>query len=1087
MKKKLLLAILLLSEGLLMSQLQQVKAQTPRKFYTLAVFVAFPEYRGFNRPGSQYYTTLSKFMTKINDTRTGSYSPVSLFRDFSYGRLDYEFKIFPNSNTADTIEYYMYPHSVKYVMQYNAVTNPIGYSYTDKNGVTYTNPNPLYSASFEDRRSEFYQGAVQFVKDHLPPGEQLDGDDDGTLDNFLFLMLDDTEQPFGATSWNYGISGSPTFNGLRMNLTSQAGGVMVDSKDKPFGVIVHEVGHCMSKVSTMIPDEYDSSPIYRGDVGPTCKGTPAGHSKYMYNSYGQFVQGNEIRIISKPGTYTINNAYSATPDNCYYRINSPFSSTEFFSLAYHGPSIYQKEQEGLFIDRITPGIRGNAWTEGVLPAEEFFLRPFGNPSAACMLNRDVTEFSDPALVLSDRTPAGFRIKNIRKEGTQLKFDVEYTDTKPFIDVLDTVDVINSGITTIEWPVTVNPANARAWSVQGGNTSWLTYVVDYDRQVLRITSTANTTAAQRNATFRVYVGGTTLVDWAYLVQRPANNGNVIWAPKVVNGTLTIDGTEGMRSFRLIGDIANRPLSIEKLTKPTEVGNNKTMKIGNDVDVRYLPTRELSFFAYSNKTTQNITAAASYKNKAGAVTNFNIVQTPATRPDSIYWTRPFPVANDGKWYILESEKSTKVFGNYLQPIREGANTVLGVDVFTPSDSLYWTFETNAAGRVVVRNKALGYLDFDLLASNLLKFKPTKPLVGATMWKGETSNGSHIPSISLYGDTTATFKGLRYTDIANAFKIGYNSFKLLDRETRFQFTEKTFDALFTLTHETAAMVRIGDKIGETTELKEEDFFVNLNLIQKNYSSLVNPTEVQTDDAIKALWAARTTLLNSINKVQTSTAAAPVWYRINSYKNHWTIVKQAYLCSNGTTALLYTENMTDIDNFLFRFESVGNGKVRIVSKKYPTFALRAGQKWDGGYTFSTTRDIYNEFQLVDYPGSEGVKKLIVGNTLNATHPSYMLHQYNTDIIRNDLWQQLRRGENYGGKTNTFEIEAVATSVSAAESVIAEHSIIRVVDGRVLVDGTDKVEIFNIYGVKMPLNQRLVTGVYIVVVANQAQKILVR
>jgi hypothetical protein len=63
----------------------------------------------------------------------------------------------------------------------------------------------------------------------------------------------------------------------------------------------------------------------------------------------------------------------------------------------------------------------------------------------------------------------------------------------------------------------------------------------------------------------------------------------------------------------------------------------------------------------------------------------------------------------------------------------------------------------------------------------------------------------------------------------------------------------------------------------------------------------------------------------------------------------------------------------------------------------------------------------------------------------------------------------------------------TATESVIAEHSIIRVVDGRVLVDGTDKIDIYNIYGLKMPLKQRLATGVYIVVVANQAQKIIVR
>jgi hypothetical protein len=459
-----------------------------------------------------------------------------------------------------------------------------------------------------------------------------------------------------------------------------------------------------------------------------------------------------------------------------------------------------------------------------------------------------------------------------------------------------------------------------------------------------------------------------------------------------------------------------------------------------------------------------------------------------PQPTYLPKPFPVIDDGKWYILESKKTGKVFGNYLQPVKSGVDVVLGVDVFIPSDSIYWTLESNASGKVLIRNKALGYIDFDVLANNVLKFKQTKPIAGMTM----TPFGTVDQSISFFGDTTGILKGLCPTDLANSFKIGYNSFSLTNDITRFDFNEKSFHSLFSLQKSYAGMVNVGNGIGCTSQIEKDKFSTAMSLIYNNYMQIANPTQAQTDVAIRSICDARVTFMNSIKQPQTSTAAIPVWYRIKTNWMYWQIYKQFYLYTTGT-GLLNTANVTTADNFMFRFENIGNGKVRIIPKNYPTQALRAGVLY-ASYTFSIAPfDQYTEFNLIDYPGANGVMKLIVGNTINATYPSYM-HYPTTfpdittaQVLNNYLVADLRMYLTNDWTMNSFEIEEVVPTFTATESVIAEHSIIRVVDGRVLVDGTDKIDIYNIYGVKMPLKQRLATGVYIVVVANQAQKIIVR
>ncbi len=343
---------------------------------------------------------------------TNTSSQRSYFLEASYGQLTVNTTFYPAPQNNFVVSWQS-PNPRSFYQPYNATTNPNGYS-----GDTQR----------RTREHALLRDAVNAVSPQIPANLNIDADNDGFVDNVVFIVRGATGGwsellwPHRWVLWTYSvyIRGKQVYD-YNFQLQDFLTGSNV-------GVICHEFYHTLGA-----PDlyrYYDSTinPVGSWDLMASNTNPPQHMGAYMKWKYGGWI--SSIPVISIHQTYTLNPVTS--PTNNVYRINSPNSTSEYFIVEYRNKSGTYENQlpgSGLLIYRINTSA-GNGNANGP-PDEVYIYRPDGTLTVTGNLNSahysaqtgriNMNATTNPSPFLSNGNAGGLVINQIGSAGATITF------------------------------------------------------------------------------------------------------------------------------------------------------------------------------------------------------------------------------------------------------------------------------------------------------------------------------------------------------------------------------------------------------------------------------------------------------------------------------------------------------------------------------------------------------------------------------------------------------------------------------------------------------------------------------------------
>ena len=360
----------------------------------LVVYIRFSDQTEFVQPRSY-------FDAKFNDDSEGAESMFTYYQEVSYQQLFIYSSHYPTCS-LDTNLSYQDSHPRDYYCVYNATTNPIGYH---------------NSAEAHDRETELLVNAVNYIAAEVPDTLNIDGDNDGRVDNVCFIIRGGNEAwadlLWAHRSWLY--SEIVFINGKRVyDYTFQP------VSQNSVITLCHEMFHALGA-----PDlyHYNSGEVYYSPCGgwDIMDGGSGEMGAYMKYRYGHWI--DEIPQISTGGLYSLQPLSNA--DNNCFRIPSPNSATEYFVVEFRKriPDTFEMNLpgSGLLIYRIDTTMDGEGNAQGP-PDEVYIYRPNGTPNSGGSIDQAYfsleggrTEFNDetnPYDFLADGSLGGIFIHQV---------------------------------------------------------------------------------------------------------------------------------------------------------------------------------------------------------------------------------------------------------------------------------------------------------------------------------------------------------------------------------------------------------------------------------------------------------------------------------------------------------------------------------------------------------------------------------------------------------------------------------------------------------------------------------------------------
>jgi len=426
-------------------------APTTGTINNLVVFIRFSDNLEFTDEFSLYDGIFNN---------TNGVSLRNYFSEVSYGALQVISTFYPVP-TSSTILSYQDSYPRAYYEPYS-VTNPDGYT-SEQEGV---------------REGVLLENALSFIKNQVPPNLDLDGDDDGLVDNICFIIYG------SATGWSdllwphkSSLSSSRVvmINDARCdeyNLTTQS-----TAKGGPSS-LAHEMFHTLGAPDLYHYTDDGNTPVGRWDLMADNKKPPQHMTAYMKYRYGKWI--SEIPEITQSGTYTLNPLVNST-NNCY-KLKSPNSTTEYFVFEYRqktGLFEVSLSEEGLLIYRINTSVSGG--NRNGPPDAVYVYRPNGTylvsqstadaPFCADIGRSTFNNTTNPSCFLSDGSNGNINISNISSLGTTMSFTVTIDDY--FVDLKTPValeQVVAESVKNIEW-ISVGDVNPMRidYSIDNGVT------------------------------------------------------------------------------------------------------------------------------------------------------------------------------------------------------------------------------------------------------------------------------------------------------------------------------------------------------------------------------------------------------------------------------------------------------------------------------------------------------------------------------------------------------------------------------------------------------------------------------------------
>ncbi len=371
------------------------RAPTQGVINNIVIFIRFANDTEFNQQITPYEYMLN------DSTETGN-SMKNYFREVSYNTLSVTSSFYPYPENNMVISYQdIHPRS--YFLPYST-NNPNGYQDNERT----------------TREHQLLKRAVDATASLVPTDLNLDGDNDNRVDNVCFIIKG-SAGAWADLLWPHRwslFSENAYINGKRVwDFNFQLQTFLTSSGSS---VLAHEMFHSLGA-----PDLYryvnEANPIGAWDLMASNTNPPQHMSSYMKYRYSTWV--NQIPVINQSGNYSLKSVKSST-NNCY-RINSPFSNSEYFVIEYrkNNMGIFDSQiyGSGLLVYRVNGSADGDGNAQGP-PDELYVYRPGGTvdydgniQSAFLSLESGRTQINDatdPNTFLSNGAFGGLNIYNI---------------------------------------------------------------------------------------------------------------------------------------------------------------------------------------------------------------------------------------------------------------------------------------------------------------------------------------------------------------------------------------------------------------------------------------------------------------------------------------------------------------------------------------------------------------------------------------------------------------------------------------------------------------------------------------------------
>ncbi len=354
---------------------------------------------------TEFTTTRSVYDARFNSPTEASLK--HYFDEVSYGELDIESFHYPFCEPTTNLSY-QDTYNRSYFQPYNATTNPDGYQNDSQRA---------------QREHKLLLRAVNALENEIPTDLLIDADGDGFVDNVCFIIRGNSEgwaDLLWAHRWVL-YTENVYIHGKRVwDYTFQPENQAV------VGTICHEMFHTLGA-----PDLYRYSYDGYNPVGPwDIMSSGFSHmSAYMKYKYANAKWVTELPVISEPGEYTLNPLTSNS--NQAYRINSPYSSGEFFVVEYRkktGKYESTLPQSGLLVYRINTAANGNS---NGPPDEVYLYRPGGSTTANGNINLAALSADNPYDAIVDGTNFAPFLSNGSVGGIQIVNVSEIDETISF--------------------------------------------------------------------------------------------------------------------------------------------------------------------------------------------------------------------------------------------------------------------------------------------------------------------------------------------------------------------------------------------------------------------------------------------------------------------------------------------------------------------------------------------------------------------------------------------------------------------------------------------------------------------------------
>lgn len=490
----------------------------------LVIFIKFADSPEFNQ-------NLTYFDNMFNNNAPDYNSMRNYFNAVSYNQLEIVSHYYPIPNGTTIVCYTDSLPRAYYMPQ--SPSNPIGYDESSYDERMYREFTLLTNAS-------------NFVAPQVPATLDLDGDDDGNIDNVCFIVQG-TTTAWATLLWphRWALYNSTAYiNGARVyDFNFQLESFMNSSGPS---VLSHEMFHTLGS-----PDLYryyndTIDPIGSWDLMCGNTNPPQSMSAWMKYKYADWV--SSVPLLTESGTYSVNSNWS--PTNNAFRIPS-WKYNEYYIVEYRKPQgIYDGNipGTGLLIYRLNTTCDGNA--DG--PPDELYLyRPGGsNNTTNGSINQAhfsqqtgrtfMNETTVPSGFMSDGSAGGLDISLIGPSGGDaMTFHVNISDVQVTYPKGGET-VFGSAPMIITWKaktvlgyakIEFSSDNGQTWQIVTNSTTNLgTYawtgvpMIDSNQCLIRITTLNNNAVDVCNSTFSILstiAVPTTVFPTANMINAPTN--------------------------------------------------------------------------------------------------------------------------------------------------------------------------------------------------------------------------------------------------------------------------------------------------------------------------------------------------------------------------------------------------------------------------------------------------------------------------------------------------------------------------------------------------------------------------------------